>query len=486
MSSAPKGELPRESPRPTASMAASCFFEYPGAVAIDNSPTSPSQGALYVADIFGQRVVKYRPQPPTEEYELAPTQISSPHLDYPSGLAVDSDGDLYVTDIFAEGSSVEAILEFDPSGNEIAPVSTVPATGEPNSIAVDAAGDVFVQGASRESQGLQVPRQRLGGNRRRQLRTNRQQAQPALPWTRPPTPSTSRLGNHVNRYDATTLASKGAFGSGALTATNQIAVNSQSGRVYVADSGAHDVAVFEDLILPDVQPVDPTAVTTEAATLKGKVNPAGLPLSECGFEYITDQAYKENEDESHPLFSGAATASCAESPASIGEGTEPVAVHADVSGLTAGAAYHFRLLAKNANGTANSGEAKFRAAGPPEVKEEFARPHDTSARLGAILYSGRQNSTYHFEYVDQAGFEADEFTGATKVPVPDGSIAAGTKEDVEVLAQIGGLDSGSQIPLPGRHHQPLRHGRGGRQDLHHPFPLAALRTLPQRRAPHRG
>jgi len=83
------------------------------------------------------------------------------------------------------------------------------------------------------------------------------------------------------------------------------------------------------------------------------------------------------------------------------------------------------------------------APGPPTVlKESVAEVSATAATLKATVYPGERETEYRFEYVSQASFQAEGFAAATSVPVPNGSIPAGS-EGVEVSARIEGLDPGT-------------------------------------------
>src|SRR3712207_2587759 len=84
-----------------------------------------------------------------------------------------------------------------------------------------------------------------------------------------------------------------------------------------------------------------SGVSRSGATLNGTVDPNGTATS-WYFEYGTTTAY------------GLRTAD-----ADAGEGDDPVAVSAAVSGLSAGTTYHFRLVAVNADGTVQGTDRTF-------------------------------------------------------------------------------------------------------------------------------
>ena len=79
-----------------------------------------------------------------------------------------------------------------------------------------------------------------------------------------------------------------------------------------------------------------TNTTTSSVTLTGSVNPNGATVTNCYFEYGPTDTY-------------GSTMPCAQS---VGAGTSPVVVSANLSGLTPSTTYHFALVATNAGGTA--------------------------------------------------------------------------------------------------------------------------------------
>ena len=106
-------------------------------------------------------------------------------------------------------------------------------------------------------------------------------------------------------------------------------------------------------------PLAPTVVTGSAsgisqtgATLKGTVNPNGGSVTDCHFDWGISTTYGQ-------------IAPCGQAP---GAGTTAVPVSATLSGLTASASYHFRVVATNATGTNTGTDGTFTtlAAAPPK------------------------------------------------------------------------------------------------------------------------
>ena len=97
-------------------------------------------------------------------------------------------------------------------------------------------------------------------------------------------------------------------------------------------------ATFNKVVFPEeVETKAATEITPTSATLNGAVNPGGVPLTECFFEYGETEAYGHK-------------AECEPAAGSI-TGTSPVAVKASIS---VKGQEHFRLYTANANGS-NSG-----------------------------------------------------------------------------------------------------------------------------------
>ncbi len=126
---------------------------------------------------------------------------------------------------------------------------------------------------------------------------------------------------------------------------------------HITKSGQPSGAVFVfGLPLPS-----PTVVTEPAGsvgetttTLTGTVNPNGLEVTKCEFEWGTSSAY----------------GNLAPRSSAPGAGTSPVTVSAPVVGLSAGKTYYYRLVATNSSGTSK---------GPPRTTFTTWRRRSTAA-----------------------------------------------------------------------------------------------------------
>jgi len=104
---------------------------------------------------------------------------------------------------------------------------------------------------------------------------------------------------------------------------------------------ATKIASFKFTNQPTVATQDATAITMTAATLNGTVNPNGLATT-YHFEWGTTVSYGNN------------TATL-----SAGSGTATLPESANITGLTAGTTYHFRIAAVNSDGTSNGNDFTF-------------------------------------------------------------------------------------------------------------------------------
>jgi hypothetical protein len=201
-------------------------------------------------------------------------------------------------------------------------------------------------------------------------------------------------GTTIKEFDASGAGSATSVSSFTLASEAQgVAVRGSSGDIYASRFGTSKVEVFGGLVtVPAVTTGVASNVEETTATVNGTVNPDGVELSECSFEYGKTTGYGQS-------------APCAQSAATIGSGTSPVAVSADLSGLELGAEYHFRLVAKNPNGTVNGADEDFKLESPPVIKAAWSEGVTfTEAVLKAQVNPEGLPSTFHFEYGTTASY----------------------------------------------------------------------------------
>jgi len=102
---------------------------------------------------------------------------------------------------------------------------------------------------------------------------------------------------------------------------------------------------------PEITPQPATSVNLTSAVLAAKVNPRGGAVSACRFEYGTSAAYGTQVP-------------CSSLP---GEGSTDVSLTRDITGLTAGTTYHFRLVVTSNAGTTNGADGQFTTLAAPTI-----------------------------------------------------------------------------------------------------------------------
>ena len=343
------------------------FAEEPAGIAIDSSG-GPSNGDLYVDDVENNVIKKFRLAGGGYEYlcEIAgygsgclpeagtPTQRFSE----PVGLAVDSHGDVYVSDF-----GNEVVDEFSETGGDIRQIKgSGIALGNPSGLALDAQGDLYVQ----QYEGGKVLRfaANLLGEVEPETEPTVFDAGPAF-GVAVDTHTGKVYVTHasaVAEYSASGTL-EGDFGSGALGSASGIAVNATTGNVYVADATHDDVAVF------GAAPAQPPRIDSEyvrdvspgSALLTAQVNARAFD-THAYFEYGTDTGYSSGRVPVPPgidIGSGGAL--------ELDRTVEATAV-----GLTAGETYHYRLVAVNSNGEVADGldhEFMTLSAGPAPLPD---------------------------------------------------------------------------------------------------------------------
>lgn len=200
----------------------------------------------------------------------------------------------------------------------------------------------------------------------------------------------SAIDSKVAQYDSDG-ALISAFGAERLFESNGIAVNATSGDVYAANTkgGTQRVDVFGPLVkVPTVNAEEASAVAPTKATLNGTVNPAGLAVTNCEFEYATEAKFESSGeyDQSAPCV-GAIPADSSDHP-----------VTAALTGLKAETAYRFRLSATNANGT-NQSEAETFTTASLAITAAATEVLGTKATLNGIVSpAGEALEACFFEY----------------------------------------------------------------------------------------
>jgi DNA-binding beta-propeller fold protein YncE len=378
-------------------------FENPTAIAVDNSgnPLDPSAGDVYVADSSSnsRNVIDKFSESGVYEGDLT-AGVGGRPLEELNGVAVDAAGTLWIMlhRLIVGGGTAPYIESFTDAQTNV-PITDLPGRGSYGpGFTVDAEGRLSYSKLDRIAQ-LDAD----GGEREFGVKST----VTGLSADVTTDDLYSGEGEQVTAYDLEAQAIE-RFGSGHLSASAGLAIDASTGTVYVADGAADRIAVFDQVVVPDVRTgEEPTNIQQEGSvTLDGTVDAHGIALTSCEFEYGTSTSY-------------GSTAACEPSP---GSSAGPVEVHANITGLTPLTTYHYRLVAGNANGENDGIDRSFTAGTRASVDAEsvFDVSSDGASFFGQVNPGGAE-TTYRFEYGLTAAYgesvSGDAGSGAADVAV---------------------------------------------------------------------
>ena len=358
-----------------------------GPIAVDNSGTAsdgrvyvsvrgsdPERGRIYAFDAAGKYVS-------TIDGTTTPDGFFA---GTPTDLVVDSVGRLYVADASTGGSNPTdhfAIAKFDSSGNYLSQFST---GTFPGSIAVDSAFNVYVYKYYRQ----RVDKYGPSGSFIATLDSDH-------PTSVAVNPSDDHVyvgtEGFVTEYDeAGAFVSR--FGFGRVPFYSMQTVDGTTGRIYDHDGDHVDVyAAGIASSAPDVEAQPATGVGYFEATLHGTVDPLGED-SEYFFQY---RAQGGETWVSTPV-------------ESAGNGSGPLAVSADLSGIRSGTTYEFRLIGISADDEASTTSAALTfetdPVPPPVVTiDPVSSVTGTSAHFSGTFDPEGVPTSARFEYRSDSG-----------------------------------------------------------------------------------
>jgi hypothetical protein len=387
-------------------------FSFPSTsqLAVNSTTLKPTSHDFYVADNGTQSVKAYQSDGEPANFTVGPDAGTNEIAGFGEliGVAVDSSGDIYASD------AVSGVHVYAPDGEAL---TTLPHETS-GYIAVDSNGVLYINNFGSAVERF-VPEEfpikaATGYGAGVTVDANPSHGVAVDPAT-----------NHVYvdentrvvEYDqAAKQAGKalGVFaaeGPGALSNSKSgVAVNAATGQVYVSDrEGNQQVELFGPaLIQPDVVTGEPSEVAPTSATLNGTVNPDGVEVTDCHFDYGTSTSY-------------GLSAPCEQS---VGSGAAVVAVTARLTGLTAGATYHFRLHAANVNVAGFGADASVSTPPPPAISAaEATGLTATDVDLNARVNPGAQETSCLFQYGESTEYghelpcEPQPGSGSADVPV---------------------------------------------------------------------
>jgi len=397
-------------------------------IAIDESGTA-TDGDIYVAqqsakvlDVFDQ----------TGTYKGQLTESSEGLLGEICGVAVDAAGAIYLGDIAGKIHKYVPAANPPANGDNTANFATVAAPCQIAAGSAATAGFIFVNRSNGELLKVDAAtgesKYQLGAVTHRTVYVN-----PATGHVYAPRQTGS--SSEVVEYDASGAGSATTVSSLKPGSTIEgVAVKESNADVYLTRSGQTQAQVYGPTVTqPDVTTAAATNNTGARATLNGSVNPDGVELSECLFEWGVGSAFDK-------------VAPCAESNATIGSGSAPAAVHADISGLIPnGTQYRFRLLAKNpATPAVKGSEQSFNTPNTVTAGAASAITPTTATLNGSVNPDGEALSGCAFEW-GPLKTPTESFqhypNSAPCVPGP-GGIGTGTSP-VAVSAALAGLEVGT-------------------------------------------
>lgn len=389
----------------------SCYEHEPRLTGEECEKFDPAYGDVYATYLEGtgpKRNVRQYGLNSKNEYELIgllPVHSGLDNVNCPAqGLAVDSEGNVYSASYFGGQDTFHgSLVEQKASGEELEFTQNI--VERPGFVALGASGDVYAGNYDSESVGVvKLKIGALGEVLSEELFAPTKRGFGAVAVDRSTGSVFVGQGNGVAEYSEAGGEPLLEFGSeepngGSLAgkkAITGIAVNSVTGRVYVANTSRGDVDVFGPVLNPASIPAEqPEAsdVTRTSVLLAGTVDPEGGGASYY-YEYVPAGEYEPGA--TNPYAHGGRTASSALPSAHVDESVERVVL----SGLSPGTTYHYRIAVHNANTTTYGPDQTFTTAPatPPTVLTGAAVDvGSTSVTLTGTIGPRGLPSSYVFE-----------------------------------------------------------------------------------------
>jgi hypothetical protein len=236
-----------------------------------------------------------------------------------------------------------------------------------------------------------------------------------------------------------------------------IAVDQQTHNVYVTNNRNPPTV---DVFAPTGPITVPNVTTKEArptpttALLRGTINPDSVSTMDCHFDWGVAPPGLEPGVYGTPIYNQIAP--CAEGNSF--SGSSDISVSAEITGLSKGVAYYFRLSVKSA-GTeviVNGEPQLFHAQGLPVVSDEFVdNVHTDGARVHATIKPEFGNTSFHVEYGPTTSY-------GSEFPIPDKPISTSSEpltvitKTEHVVQDLSRLEPGTEY-----HYRVVASNQGG-------------------------
>jgi hypothetical protein len=319
-------------------------FETPRSVAVDNDPSSESYGDVYVTDVEHAVIDKFKA---SGEYINQITGAAGELFTNSgerklAGIAVGSNGKLWVG-LRGEAPNVSGkVLAFSDATENIfeverkLPAGYILPAPEPG-LGVDASEDIYVSNTeiTKFSSSGEVLITNLEYKSEDSAQGVAVEAVSGDPYV--------VYSNHVNRFTSGGKLLE-SFGSEQLSGGDGIAVNAATHQVYVADAAANQIDLYDAPVeKPSVEDQAFANVSGTGAALSAQINTHGLTTT-YAIEYGPTSTY----------------GTIAKTGTIPGSFEGKVAVSVTLEGaLQPETTYHFRLVAKNKDGTEPGGDVTF-------------------------------------------------------------------------------------------------------------------------------
>ncbi len=430
-------------------------LDEPLGIAVDNS-SKPSEGSVYVAAAkgAGASILKFTASGAEADFEASAPYIKGNVIESaktPFGgtleaVTVDGEGNIYAVYGRREGvTETSKVYEFAASGEYIQSfgADSVPGIGggpkagdgfggSVHAIAIDPVSGHIIVAVS----GDDVANDDEGA-----------------------VDEFDSSGHFLNQISGTEVeSSHGVDVASHVRSAEGLSVDS-GGDLYVLDNETLDHKFHEHAVdvygpgayLPSLKLNEASERTESSAVLSGQVDPEARPLSDCHFEYVPQAQF---EATGFAALSSEEQTPCVPGAASIPSDSAYHHVEAHLTGLVSGTTYRYRLVAISSGalgGSAASAPLAFTAPHAPRIGSSGANNiSSTFVNLYASIDPSGAQTSYRFEYVAQAGYEAlaaDPYHAGASAPA-EGEVAIGAGGSsgasyANVVQQVGGLEPGT-------------------------------------------